>query len=148
MTANFSTRDPWCLVSSPIFECCQRLIARKIAEIFSSNWAMSQFYEACGINDVSTGSVLCLFAASFGSAVFTATTLLCVPKPMTLAAAGAIRCIVAQWWHPVASNVAQDVIHREMCLVLQRWIAKAIETASEEGAFVCHCRFVVVHNLS
>ena len=44
-------------------------------ELFSSNRAMSQFYEACGINDVSRGSVLCLFAASFGGAIFTATTL-------------------------------------------------------------------------
>jgi hypothetical protein len=31
----------WCLVSSPIFVRCQRLIARKIAELFSSNLAMS-----------------------------------------------------------------------------------------------------------
>jgi hypothetical protein len=31
---------------------------------------------------------------------------------------------------------------------LQRWIAKAIKTASEGGAFVCHRRFFVVHNLS
>ncbi len=43
----------WCLVTSPIFVRCQRLI----------------------IDDMSTGSVLCLFAASFGGAVFTATTL-------------------------------------------------------------------------
>ena len=82
----------WCLVSSPIFVRCQRLIARKIAELFSSNRAMSQFYEACGIDDVSTGSMLCLFAACFGIAIFTATTLVCVMKPMTRAAAGAIRC--------------------------------------------------------
>ena len=61
-----------CLVSSPIF------VARKIAELFSSNRAMSQFYEACGINDVSRGSMLCRFAASFGGANFTATTLVLV----------------------------------------------------------------------
>ena len=67
-----------CLVSSPIFVRCQRLIARKIAELFSSNRAMSQFYEACGINDVSRGSMLCRFAASFGGANFTATTLVLV----------------------------------------------------------------------
>ena len=42
-----------CLVSSPIF------VARKIAELFSSNRAISQFYEACGIDDVSRGSALC-----------------------------------------------------------------------------------------
>ncbi len=44
--------------------------------------------------------------------------------------------IVARWWRPVASNVAHDVFHWVMCWVLQRWIAKAIETASEGGAFV------------
>ena len=69
----------WCLASSPIFVHCQRLIARKIAELFSSNCAMSQFYEACGIDDVSRGSVLCLFAASlevpFSLPTATATTL-------------------------------------------------------------------------
>jgi hypothetical protein len=68
----------WCSVSSPIFVRCQCLIARKIAELFSSNRAMSQFYKACGINDVSTGSVLCLFAASLRGAVFTAATTLVV----------------------------------------------------------------------
>jgi hypothetical protein len=31
---------------------------------------------------------------------------------------------------------------------LQWWIAKGIETASEGGAYACHHRFVVVHNLS
>ena len=56
--------------------------------------------------------------------------------------------IAAQLRRPVASNVAQDVLHWAMYLVLQRWIAKAIKTASEGGAFVCHRRFVVVHNLS
>ena len=65
----------WCLVSSPIFVSCQRLMPRKIAELFNSNRAMSQFYEAGGIDDVSRGSVMCLYAASFGGAVFTATTL-------------------------------------------------------------------------
>jgi len=35
----------WCLVSSPIFVRCQHLIARKIAELFNSNSAMSQFNE-------------------------------------------------------------------------------------------------------
>jgi len=96
---------------------------------------MSQFYEACGIDDVSRGSVLCLFAASFGGAIFTATTLVVCAKTND---PGGCRSdmvqIVAQWQRPVASNVAQDVLHRAMCLVLQRWIAKAIERASKGGA--------------
>jgi hypothetical protein len=35
-----------------------------------------------------------------------------------------------------------------MCPVLQMWIAKASETASEGGAFVFHQQFAVVHNIS
>ena len=139
----------WCLVISPIFVCCQRLIARKIADLFSSNRAMSQCYEACGIDVMSRGSVLCLFAASFGGAAFTATTLVVCDETDDL---GSRRVDtvqkVARWRHPVASHVAQDILHRAMCLVLQRWIDKAIKTASKGGAFVCHHRFVVVHNLS
>ncbi len=110
---------------------------------------MSQFYEACGIDDVSRRSVLCLYAASFGGAVFTATTLVvCAKTDDPGGCRGDTVWIVTLWRHPVASNVAHDVLHWVMCLVLQRWIAKAITTASEGGAFVCHCRFVVVHNLS
>ena len=140
----------WCLVgSSPIFVRCQCLIARKIAELFSSNRGISQFYEACGINDVkSRGSVLCLFAASSGGAVFTATTLFVAKIDDPGGRQGNTVRIVARWQRPVASNVAQDVLHRAMCSILQRWIAKAIKTAREGGAFVCHRQFVVVHNLS
>ena len=110
---------------------------------------MSQFYEACGINDVSRGSVLCLFAASFGDAIFSTTTLVvCAKTDNPGSRRGDTVRIVDRWRRPVASNVAQDVFHRAMCSVLQRWITKAIEPASEGGAFVCHCRFVVMHNLS
>ena len=139
----------WCLVSSPIFVRCQRLMPRKIAELFSSNRAMSQSYEACGIDDVSRGSVLCLFAVSFGGAVFTATTLVvCDETNDPGSRRGNTVWIVGRWRRPVASYVAQDVLHQARCSVLQRWIAKAIKMASEGGAFVCHCLFVVVHNLS
>ena len=66
----------WCLVSSPMFVHCQQLIARKTSKLFSSHRAVSQLHKACGIDDVtSRGSVVFLFAASFGGAVFTATTL-------------------------------------------------------------------------
>ena len=110
---------------------------------------MSQFYEACGIDDVSTGSVLCLFAASFRGAIFTATIMVVCAKINDSGGRwGDTVQIVARWRLPVASNVAQDVLHWAMCSVLQWWIAKAIKTASDEGAYVCHRRFVVVHNLS
>ena len=134
-----------CLVSSPIFVRCQRLIARKIAELFSSNRAMSQFYEACGIDDVSRGSVSCLFAAIFEGAIFTVTTfVVCAETDDPGCRPGDTVQIVTRWWHPVASNV----LHRAMCSILQQWIAKDIETASIVGAFVCNRRFVVMHNLS
>ena len=140
----------WCLVgSSPIFVRCQCLIARKIAELFSSNRGMSQFYEACGINDVrSRGSVLCLFAASSGGAVFTATTLFVAKTNDPGGRQGNTVRIITRWRRPVASNAAHDDLHWAMCSVLQWWIAKGIETASEGGAYACHHRFVVVHNLS
>ena len=109
---------------------------------------MSQFYKACGIDDVSTGSISCLFAAtSLGGAVFTAATTLVVFAETDDPGGRRVR-IVAQWWRPVASNVAQDVLHWAMSSVLQRWIANAIKMASKRSAFVCHRQFVVVHNLS
>ena len=92
------------------------MIARKIAELFSSNRAMSQFYEDCSINEVGRGSVLCLFTASFGGAIFTDTTLVvCDETDDPGGRRGDTVQIVARWWHPVASNVAQDVLHRTMC---------------------------------
>jgi hypothetical protein len=47
--------------------------------------------------------------------------------------------VVAQWWHPVASEVALDMPHRAMPSVLPRSTAVAIETANNGGAFVRHC---------
>ncbi len=91
-------------------------------------------------NDEITGSILCLFAASFGGAVFTATTLVvCAKTDDPGGRRGDTVRIVVWWRRPVASNVAQNVLHQAMCSILQRWIAKAIETASEGGAFVCNC---------
>jgi len=55
----------WGLVTSTIFVRFLRLIARKLAELFRFHRAMTQFYEACGIDDVSRGSVSCLLNASF-----------------------------------------------------------------------------------
>ncbi len=82
----------WCLVSSPIFVRWQCLIARKIAELFSSNRAMLQFYEACGIDDMSRGFVLCLLLLASEVPFSPPQPWLWVPKPMTLAAAEAIQC--------------------------------------------------------
>ena len=106
---------------------------------------MSQFYEACGIDDMNRGSVLCLFAASFGGAVFTATTLVvCAKTDDPGGRRGNTVWIVARWWRPAVSNVDQDILHWAMCLVLQQWIAKAIKTASQGGAYL----FIIVDVLS
>ena len=123
----------WCLVSSPMFVHCQQLIARKTSKLFSSNRAVSQFYEACGIDDVtSRGSVVCLFAANFGGAVFTATALfVCAKTDDPGSRWGDTVQIVAWWRHPVAFHVAHNVLHWEMCSVLHRQIDKATEMASK-----------------
>jgi hypothetical protein len=45
------------LITFPIFNRSQRLIARNVCELSSSNCGYSHFYEACCINEVSRGSV-------------------------------------------------------------------------------------------
>jgi hypothetical protein len=93
--------------------------------------------------------MLCLFAARCGGAVFTATTLVVCAKTDDPGGCRGDTVRIVTWWRrPVASNVAQDIFHWAMGLLLQRWITKATETTSEGGAFVCHRLFVVVHNLS
>jgi hypothetical protein len=41
--------------------------------------------------------------------------------------------VVAQWWHPVASGVALDMLHWGKCFRLHRWTAMAIEMANDRG---------------
>jgi hypothetical protein len=43
--------------------------------------------------------------------------------------------IPAQWWRPVASKVALNMLHRAMQLASHRHIVIAIEMAREGGAF-------------
>jgi hypothetical protein len=38
--------------------------------------------------------------------------------------------VLAQWWHPVASSEALDLLHWAMRVVLYRRIAMAIKTAN------------------
>ena len=49
--------------------------------------------------------------------------------------------VLAQWWHPVASSEALDLLHWAMCAVTYRHIAMAIKTASKVGVFVDCCLF-------
>ena len=49
--------------------------------------------------------------------------------------------VLAQWWHPVASSEALDLLHRAMRAVLYRRIPMAIKMASFVGVFVDCCLF-------
>jgi hypothetical protein len=49
--------------------------------------------------------------------------------------------VLAQWWHPVASSEALDLLYWAMRAVLYRRTAAAINTASFLGQFVDCCLF-------
>ncbi len=49
--------------------------------------------------------------------------------------------ILAQWWRPVASSKALDLLHRAMRAVLYWCIAAAMNTATFLGVFVDCCLF-------
>jgi hypothetical protein len=49
--------------------------------------------------------------------------------------------ILAQWWCPVASSKALDLLHWAMCVVTYWRIAMAIKMASKVGVFVHCCVF-------
>ncbi len=49
--------------------------------------------------------------------------------------------ILAQWWRPVASSKALDLLHWAMCAVTHRRLAMAIKTVSFVGVFVDCCLF-------
>ncbi len=49
--------------------------------------------------------------------------------------------MLAQWWHPVASSEALDLLYRAMRTVLYRRTAAAIDMASFLGQFVDCCLF-------
>jgi hypothetical protein len=43
--------------------------------------------------------------------------------------------ILAQWWHPVSSSKALDLLHQAMHTLTYRCIVMAINTASKVGVF-------------
>jgi hypothetical protein len=49
--------------------------------------------------------------------------------------------ILAQWWHPVASSEAMDLLHWGMHAVRYQRIAMAIKMASFVGVFVDCCLY-------
>ncbi len=56
--------------------------------------------------------------------------------------------VVAQWWLPVASGVALDMLHWVMCFVLHQRTAMAIKMAGRQCTFDCHQQCCHRHKLS
>jgi hypothetical protein len=52
-----------------------------------------------------------------------------------------LTAILAQWWCPVASTKALDLLHRTMCTVLYWGTPTAIKMASKVGVFVDCCLY-------
>jgi hypothetical protein len=47
--------------------------------------------------------------------------------------------VLAQWWHPVASSEALDLLHQAMCMVTYHHIVMAIKTAYKVGVMFDCC---------
>jgi hypothetical protein len=54
-----------------------------------------------------------------------------------------LAAILAQWWHPVASPKALDLLHPAMCTVLYWHTAVAIKMASKVGPIFFVISFAV-----
>jgi hypothetical protein len=63
---------------------------RKLAELFDFNRGVRPFYAVCRFDELSRGSVLCLFNACFENRFHNATTHFFTPRLMTMASAEAI----------------------------------------------------------
>ncbi len=130
--------SPWTVVRY------QRLMARKIAEIFGLNHGVRPFYAACCFDELSRGSVSCLLNASFKTAVSQCLNSIFWAKIDDHdVRRGDTGQILTQWRRLMASRVALDLLLWAMRSVLYRLIRMAIKMASKVGAFVC-CRAVFV----
>jgi hypothetical protein len=47
-----------------------------------------------------------------------------------------LAAILAQWWRPVASSEALDLLHRAICEVMYQRTAESIKIASKVGPFL------------
>jgi hypothetical protein len=56
--------------------------------------------------------------------------------------------ILAQWWHPVASKVALDMLHWAMHLALHQRIVMAIGIVIDLPAFFVFLDSMFAHNVS
>ena len=82
----------WWLINLPIFVHCQRLIARKVAELVGFNRVIWSFYAACCFDELSRRSVSCLLNACFKTAVSQYYNLICWAKIATMPGKWFIRC--------------------------------------------------------
>ena len=112
------------------------MIARKIAEPLGFNRGIRNFYAACRFDELSRGSVLCLLNASFGKRFSQChNSIFYAEIDDHGVRSGDTGRILAQWWHPVASDEALDVLHRVMHSALYCLVRMAIEMARKVGAF-------------
>ncbi len=133
----------WWLVTLPIFVRCQRLMARKIAELFGLNCGVRPFYAACYSDELSRGSVLCLLNASFKKAVsqrHNSTFWAKIDHHGVLW--GNTGKILAQWWRIMASRVALDLPYWVMSSALFCLICMAIEMVRKAGPFFSLINFM------
>ncbi len=132
------------VVSPRMFVRCQRLMARKIAELFSLNHGVRLFYAACCFDELSRWSILCFLNASFKTAVSQRHNSIFWAKiDDDDVHRGNTGQILAQWQRLMASRVALDLLLWEMCSVLYHLICMAIKMASKVGAFVRCRRFFI-----
>ena len=114
------------------------MIARKIAEISSSNRDTQHFYAACSFDELSRGFVLCLLIASFGNCASQV-----MPQLDFIAEIddhgvrrGDRGQILARWHCPMASRLALlDLLCQAMHDVSHRHTAMAAKMTSEGGVF-------------
>jgi hypothetical protein len=136
----------WWLVTSPIFVHYSRLMARKIAELFSFNGGVCPFYAACRFGELSRGFVSCLLNASFKTAISQRHNSIFYAKIDDHGICWDVTRWILSWLrHPVASRVALDLPYWAMRWALYHLICMAIEMASKVGAFV-HCNCLTNHS--
>ncbi len=141
------------IVSLWIFVRYQRLMARKIAELFGLNRGVQPFYAACCFDELSRGSVSCLLNASFKTAVSQCHNSIFWAKIDDHdVRRGDTGQILAQWRRLKASRVVLDLLLWVMRSALYRLICMAIEMASEMasemGAFDrCHRFFCLTNHI-
>jgi hypothetical protein len=125
------------LVSLRFFVRYQRLMARKIAELFGLNRGVRPFYAARCFDELSRGSFSCLLNASFKTAVSQPHNSIFGAKIDDHGVRrGDTGRILNQWRHMVASRVSLDLWYWAMRLASYHLIRMTIEMTSEGGAFV------------